>query len=59
MNKLGQLDEINPVYILMAIVGGLVGWFVAGRASTGIFLPILTGALSAIACYAYLVFTDR
>lgn len=60
MNKKAQLfDEFNPAYLLLAIVGGLIGWFVASRASEGALLPIIAGLLSMAASYAYLVFTDQ
>lgn len=60
LSKKGQLDEINPIYILLAILGGLIAYFVASRAMPdGKFIPILSGILSIFAVYFYLVFTER
>jgi len=59
MNKKAQLDEINPAFAGLAILGGLIGWFVASRASEGSVIPILSGVGSVVIVYLYLVMTDR
>lgn len=58
MNRRAQLDDINPMYVLLSIIAGLIGWFVAGRASTDNALPIITGILSVVVAYIYLSMTD-
>jgi len=59
LNKKGQLDEINPAFAGLALLGGVIGWFVASRASSGPVVPILAGVGSVILVYLYLIMTDR
>ena len=61
MNKKGlELDELNPVYVLLSIVAGAIGFFVSSRVpDVSIAIPIIAGIGSVIIAYAYLVLTDR
>lgn len=61
MNKKGflDLDDINPAYILLSLVAGLIGYFVCAYAYDGVLLPIMAGVGSVITSYLYLAFTDR
>ena len=59
MNQKAQLDEINPAFAGLAILGGIIGWFVASRASSGPVIPIIAGVGSVVLTYLYLVMTDR
>lgn len=54
-----ELDEINPAFLGLSILGGLIGFFVASRASEGMVIPILSGVFSVIVCYIYLAATDQ
>ena len=49
MNKKGQ--ELNPVGVLMAIVGAIIGLILSGQMGAGIVMRIITVAITAIACY--------
>lgn len=58
-SKRGFIDlEFEPVYFLLSLAGGLVGYFVASYASEGLIIPVLAGVGSVITTYLYLSFTS-
>jgi|TARA_R100000093_G_scaffold70867_2_gene45028 hypothetical protein len=60
MNRKAQLDEFNFAYVGLAILAGLIGFFVSSRVpDVSKVLSIITGLLSVVAAYAYLILTDR
>ncbi len=58
MNKKGFIDEINPGYFILALIGGGIGYFVSGYAEAGTVIQIGSGIASFIGCYLYLAMTD-
>jgi len=58
-NKKGQLEDINPVYIVFGLVAGAVAWFVAGRVPDTPFWIKAGAALgSVVLIYLYLSMTE-
>lgn len=49
MNKRGQ--EINPIGILMGIVGGAFAFWMAGSMGSGTIMRGFTGIATAVVCY--------
>jgi len=58
MNRKAQMN-FNPVYVLLAVLGGAIAYFVAGRASEGPLIPVMSGLVTVIVSYFYLVFTEK
>jgi len=50
MNKRAQMD-IEPIPVLLGIVGGISAYIMAGRMEAGIVMKIVTGVLTAGVCY--------
>ena len=58
MNNKAQLDEINYVYLGMALFGGLIAFFVARRVpDVSRIIPILSALATTAVVYFYLTFT--
>ena len=49
MNKLAQ--ELNPIGIVMGVVGALLGYIMAGRMEVGILMKLITAVVTGIICY--------
>ena len=59
MNKQGQLDEINPVYLGLGLVAGMIALFVTSRVpNTSIIIKLLAAIGSTAAIYFYLTLTE-
>ena len=58
MDKKGfiDLDEINPIYLVLALVGAVVVWFCMRAMGTG--FRIIGTLLGFIVVYIYLAATD-
>lgn len=52
-NKRGQLDfgEINGVGVVGALIGGVLGLFIASRMAGGLIIKLLAFVICAVACY--------
>ena len=50
-NKKAQLEEINLVGVIFAIIGGLLSIIITNKMTGGIFLKILGFAITAVVCY--------
>jgi len=60
MNNKGQiLEDINPAYVGLAIVAGMIAFAVATYADSSKFIAIMSGLGAIVVTYFYLVFTDR
>ena len=49
MNNKAQ--EVNPVGILMAVIGTVATWIMAGRMGAGFFYKLITTIITGVACY--------
>jgi len=49
MNNKGQ--EVNPVGVVMGLVGGAFAFWMAGTMGSGIVTRVITGLLTVVACY--------
>ena len=56
--ELGEF-EINPIHIGLALVGGVISLMVAKGSGTGVFVKLLTFAVSTVACYFLVQFISR
>ena len=50
MNKKAQF-ELNPIGIFMGVVGGILGYVMAGGMDVGIIMRIFVTLATMIACY--------
>ena len=48
MNQRGQIE---PVPLLMGIVGGVIGWILAGRMDVSFLYQIVTTLITMVSCY--------
>jgi len=46
-----DLEEINPISALMGIVGGAIGFIVAGQMESGIFIKIAAFLICGVGGY--------
>ncbi len=64
MNKKAFIEDINPSYLLLSIIGGLITFFIAKRfvaesGGGGPVMSIISGLIGVVVCYTYLQLTDR
>jgi hypothetical protein len=50
LNKKAQLD-LEPIPILLGLVGGAFAFYMAGTMGAGIVLKIMTALATAVVCY--------
>lgn len=64
MNKRGQIDELNPAYLGLALLGGAIVFFMFSywekhdMYHTSIFIRILFPLISMVITYVYLAMTE-
>tara|TARA_R100000750_G_C2286460_1_gene73229 strand:- start:260 stop:442 length:183 start_codon:yes stop_codon:yes gene_type:complete len=51
MNKRGQLDELNPIAVIMGLAGGGIAIWYASLMSMGLVGKIFIGGVTAVVCY--------
>lgn len=50
MKKKAQF-EVEPLPVLMGIIGAILGFIMAGRMGSGIIMKLLTTIITGVACY--------
>lgn len=60
MDRKGFIDEINPMFLGLALLGGIISFIMTGRIEgLGTFWKVLTPIATFAAVYFYLVITDN
>ena len=49
-SKKAQMD-LNPVAVLMAVLGAAFAFYLAGRMDAGFFLKLITALATGVVCY--------
>ena len=59
MDRKGFIDEVNPMFIALALLGSLITLFMTKRVEgLGAFWKVLTPIVTFAAIYFYLMMTD-
>ena len=60
MNRKGFIDEVNPMFLVLALVGAFVSFLMTSRIEElGMFWKVLTPIATFAAVYFYLAETDN